>query len=505
VNGPRGRDIRENHAGAVASAADPTAGMAGAAARTDNASVRTPSRQFQWFILVLLLAAVTGLFIAAEFGKRQLAAATGTVERVAQRTHALGSVQQLLSAAESGQRGYILLGDSAYLAPYREGLERLDADLARLTAAFADEDPRVRGDVAELVRLSHVKFDEMSESVDLYHERGRSAAIALIRTDFGQHTARQITDLVRDIQAAETDEMLQASRSWRTDRWSSTAITLGALLLSLSLVWLLRRLVLRHMHSKDREAEEAAEREAQLERVVKRRTEDLSELSTQLQSVAEKERAALSRELHDELGGLLVAARMDVSWLEERVASTDPEVRAQFKRVQDALQDGVELKRRVVENLRPTLLDNLGLFSALRWQVSDSCGRVGLHCIEHYPDQELDLSPEAAIAIFRIVQESLTNILKHAQAKNVEVSVETHEDWLVLAVRDDGIGLPVDRRRVLRSHGLASMRHRAIGFGGQWRIIRRAERGTEVEVRLPLGRIRRAADKPEAQGLSATA
>jgi signal transduction histidine kinase len=243
------------------------------------------------------------------------------------------------------------------------------------------------------------------------------------------------------------------------------------------------------MYSKEQEVEEAAEREAQLERVVQRRTEDLSELSTQLQSVAEKERAALSRELHDELGGLLVAARMDLSWLEEKVGSTDPGVQAQFKRVHDALQEGVELKRRVVENLRPTLLDNLGLFSALRWQVSDSCGRAGLNCIERYPEEELNLTPEASIAIFRIVQESLTNILKHAQAKNVEVSLEVREDWLVLTVRDDGVGLPLDRRRALRSHGLASMRHRASGFGGQWHIKRRQERGTEIEVRLPLARI----------------
>ena len=156
--------------------------------------------------------------------------------------------------------------------------------------------------------------------------------------------------------------------------------------------------------------------------------------------------------------------------------------------VQDALQAGVDLKRRVVEHLRPTLLDNLGLFSALRWQVADSCGRADLKCVERYPSQELNLIPEASIAIFRIVQESLTNILKHAQARNVEVSVDIIVDSLVIRVRDDGVGLPADRRRTLRSHGLAAMRHRAIALGGEWRIVR-AERGTEIEVRLPMARI----------------
>ncbi len=456
----------------------------------------------QLIVVGLLLAAVIGLFVAAESGQQKLAAATAQVEAAAEREHALGDVLQMLSEAESGQRGYILIGNETYLVPYTEAQEQLPGKLSRLTDAFAGAEPTLRSNVDEVVRLSRAKLQEMSRTLNLYRDRGRSAAISLIRTDLGQRTMTLIADLVERIQAAETDDMLAASRSWRTDRWLNLAISSGALLVSLSLVWFLRRLVLRYMYSKEQEVEESAEREAQLERVVQRRTEDLSELSTQLQSVAEKERAALSRELHDELGGLLVAARMDLSWLEEKVASTDPEVQAQFKRVHDALQEGVELKRRVVENLRPTLLDNLGLVSALRWQVSDSCGRAGLNCIERYPEEELNLTPEASIAIFRIVQEALTNILKHAQAKNVEVSVEIREDSLVLAIRDDGVGLPLDRRRALRSHGLASMRHRASGFGGQWHITRRPERGTEIEVRLPLQRI--AAVAPATRSLSAT-
>jgi signal transduction histidine kinase len=449
--------------------------------------VSTAARQL--IVVGLLLAAVIGLFVAAESGQQKLAAATRQVEAAAQREHALGDVLQTLSEAESAQRGYILIGNETYLAPYQEGVSQLPAKLSRLTEAFAGAEPEVRSDVDEVIKLSGTKLHEMTETIDLYRQQGRSAAISLIRTDIGQRTMTQIAERVESIEAAETDEMLKASRTWRTDRWLNLAISSGALLVSLSLVWFLRRLVLRYMYSKEQEVEESAEREAQLERVVKRRTEDLSELSTQLQLVAEKERAALSRELHDELGGLLVAARMDLSWLEEKVASTDPGIQAQFKRVHDALQEGVELKRRVVENLRPTLLDNLGLFPALRWQVSDYCGRAALNCTERYPEEELNLAPEASIAIFRIVQESLTNILKHAQAKNIEVSVEVREDWLVLTVRDDGVGLPLDRRRALRSHGLASMRHRASGFGGEWHIKRRPERGTEIEVRLPLARI----------------
>jgi signal transduction histidine kinase len=446
----------------------------------------------QLFVVGLLLAAVVGLFLAAESGQRQLVRASSRVELAAQRQHALGEVLQVLSQAESGQRGYILLGNSTYLAPYQQALQNVDADLRRLDEAFAAADPRTRAEITQIRQLSVAKFAEMKQTLDLYRAQGRGAAVALIRGDLGQSTMLEIVDRVRQLQAAEADDMLQASRSWRSNRWLNLAIMVGALAASLFLVLLLLRLVLRYRSSKEREAERLAQRQAELERVVRRRTEDLSDLSTHLQSVAETERSALSRELHDELGGLLVAARMDVSWLEEQVAGSDADdadVQARFKRLQDALQAGVDLKRRVVENLRPSLLDNLGLLPALRWQVAESCERGGLNFAERYPGEELQLIPQASIAIFRIVQESLTNILKHAQARNVEVALGKRDGALVITIRDDGVGLPVDQRQVLRSHGLAAMRHRAIALGGQFRITRPAPGGTQIEVRLPLERI----------------
>jgi signal transduction histidine kinase len=442
----------------------------------------------QVIVVGLLLAAIVGLFVAATSGQHQLEEASHRIEQAARRAHALDEDMQLLSQAESGQRGYILLGDPTYLVPYEDAVEKLPAALERLDAAFASSEPSEQADVDEIAKLNRSKFAEMRETLDLYRSRGRGAATALIRSDYGQRTMSQISQRVGRIQAAGTYDMLDASLAWHSNRWLNLGIMSGALAACVFLVFLLRRLIVRYIYSKEREAQELTQRQAELEHLVKQRTADLSELSTQLQTVAEKERSALSRELHDELGGLLVAARMDLSWLEEKVGSDDPDIKAQFKRVQDALQAGVDLKRRVVEYLRPTLLDNLGLFPALRWQVSDSCGRAGLNCVERYPSEELNLIPEASIAIFRIVQESLTNILKHASARNVEVFVDSVEEWFVIRVRDDGVGLPADRRRTMRSHGLAAMRHRAIGLGGEWRIVR-AERGTEIEVRLPLDRI----------------
>jgi signal transduction histidine kinase len=458
----------------------------------------------QLVVVALLLAAVVGLFLAAQSGQRRLEDASRQVQVAAQRQRALGDLWQLLSQAESSQRGYLLLDNANYLKPYQEAAGNLPQTLARLDQAFETAPQPVRSDVEELKRLSDTKFDEMRETLELFRTRGRGAAVQLIRTDSGALLMEQIDDRVRTIHQAETSNILEASRSWQTRRWVSLATTSAALVASIGLALLLLRLVVRHVRSKELEAAELAERRAELERLVERRTEELSQLSTHLQSMAEQEKSALSRELHDELGGLLVAARMDVSWIEDRMPTDDSEVQEHFKRVHEALQAGVDVKRRVVENLRPSLLDNLGLFPALRWQVADSCGRAGLRCIEHYPKEELLLTPEASITVFRMVQEALTNILKHARAASVEITVEERAPWLIVRIRDDGVGVPLERLRALQSHGLAAMRQRATGLGGTWQLRNPAGGGTEIEVRLPLQRVL-VAEPPVAAAEPATA
>jgi len=439
--------------------------------------------------VVLLLATVIALFVAGQIGQQRLEQATARIEGGAGRQKALADLWQLLRQAESSQRGYILLGSPDYLTPFQEASQHLEGALEDLERAFATSNPATRADVAQLAHLSRAKFGELRQSVEVFATRGRPAALNLIRTDVGELTMTQIDDLVGKIQLFESSEALESARRFQANRWVNYITTSAALITSAALLLVLGRLTVRQLRAREEETAQFAARQAELERLVEARTEELSELSSHLQSLAEQEKTALSRELHDELGGLLVATRMDVSWLEERLKSPDPEIRGYFKRVHEALQSGVDIKRRVIENLRPTLLDNLGLVPALRWQVSEYCARGELRGIEHYPAQDLQLTPQAAIAVFRIVQEALTNVVKHAHARTVEVALLVEGPWLLVRIVDDGIGLPPERLKALRSHGLAAMRQRARALGGQWHLHCPPEGGTEIEVRLPLERV----------------
>ena len=201
---------------------------------------------------------------------------------------------------------------------------------------------------------------------------------------------------------------------------SFSYLMLAMLLINLALLALAVALLLRQAHRRGELTARLEQQREQFEQQVRRRTAELSALSSHLQHLSEKEKAALARELHDELGGLLIAVKMDVVVAAEALAqSGDPDIQARWARVLKVLDDGVDFKRRIVENLRPTLLDNMGLLPAVRWITQETCSRAGLHYTEIYPEQEPVLTDDAAIMVFRLVQESLINIVKHARATEV--------------------------------------------------------------------------------------
>jgi signal transduction histidine kinase len=216
--------------------------------------------------------------------------------------------------------------------------------------------------------------------------------------------------------------------------------------------------------------------------------QELSELAANLQSIAESEKVLLARQLHDELGGALVGAKMDLAWLRRKIGSTDPDVIARWERLERALETGIVFKRRVVEQLRPTLLDNLGFYAAARWLTEETCTAAGLKSELDLPLPEPQLPKDVGIALFRILQESLQNVTRHAHASRVTitVSMEQSRKALRLIVADDGVGLSADRLRTLGSHGLGIMRHRMRAINGQFRVHSTMGQGTQIAVIVPI-------------------
>jgi signal transduction histidine kinase len=381
--------------------------------------------------------------------------------------------------AESAQRGYLLTGEPQYAEPYgearRSALQQLDGLIRRYEATDLEEVAVLQGVRTRL----DVKFAETDETIRLMHEGRTHDALAAVKTDVGLYYMREIRDELTSLRGRELERLYSTLVDWNQGLRVNTLINAATTVFTVALLLLVGLLGTREIRRRTAAASELAG-------LVDQKTTDLRELSAHMVRIGELEKSALARELHDELGGLLVTMRMDFSQLGRRIALPDTDAETRWRRIDSALTAGVELKRRVIEDLRPTLLDNMGLVSAVRWQAEQRCAQGRLRLDLDLPEEEPVLNGDVPIAIFRCVQEALSNVLKHARATRVKLSLRCSDATLLVAIEDDGVGLPAQAERRAGSHGLKQMVFRMQAVGGAMRIEQVMPHGTRMTLVLPL-------------------
>jgi PAS domain S-box-containing protein len=223
------------------------------------------------------------------------------------------------------------------------------------------------------------------------------------------------------------------------------------------------------------------------EKEIRHSHDELRKLAAAMLEVREAERTRIARELHDELGQALTALKMDLEWLGSGIPPERADLAEQLATMRELLDATVATTRRIAADLRPRVLDDLGLRAAAEWLAHNVSERHGLAC-------ELRIDPSCAVlgephasAIFRIMQESLTNAVRHAQAQRLEVRLERTMEAAVLSVSDDGIGMAPNARAKPNSFGLRGIRERVLLLGGQLSIVSEPGAGTTIVARIPLG------------------
>jgi PAS domain S-box-containing protein len=220
--------------------------------------------------------------------------------------------------------------------------------------------------------------------------------------------------------------------------------------------------------------------------------EQLRALAARIEHIREEERTGIARELHDELGQGLTALQIDLAWLDGHLRTAGP---ADLSILRDKIADMVPRTERLIETtqaissaMRPGMLDDLGLVAAIEWLAADFGERAGLACVANLPVADIAVDLACSVALFRIVQEALTNVVRHARASGVEIRLRATEGELMLEVEDNGCG--ISRQQVANPHslGLFSMRERAAALGGTVDFRSNTGRGTTVSVRMPLAR-----------------
>jgi PAS domain S-box-containing protein len=215
--------------------------------------------------------------------------------------------------------------------------------------------------------------------------------------------------------------------------------------------------------------------------------EQLRALAERLQWVREEDRKRVARDLHDQIGQILTAIKMDMTWITRHLPESEAEVLARLKESIQLINDGVKAVRAICSGLRPGVLDDLGLAAAIEWQASEFASRNGVQCQVSVPPVDLHLDGDRATATFRIFQECMTNVIRHAQAKSVRVDLRQEEENILLVVEDDGIGFcESGLSNSLGSLGLLGMKERAQFCGGDVEISSSPGKGTTVTIRVPV-------------------
>jgi PAS domain S-box-containing protein len=225
--------------------------------------------------------------------------------------------------------------------------------------------------------------------------------------------------------------------------------------------------------------------------------EQLRNLTVYLQSVREQERTNIAREIHDELAQALTALKMDVSWLDHRLPIDAQSLSEKTKSMSKLIDSTIQTVKRISAELRPGILDDLGLVAAIEWQAEEFQNRTGISCNFTVDPQDLTIDQDRSTAIFRIFQETLTNVARHARATRVAVSLKERAGKLTLRVKDNGIGITEEQISDSRSFGFIGMRERVIPWNGKISFKGIPDKGTTVIVRVGLDTGKRTSKKTE--------
>ena len=443
-------------------------------------------------------------------------------------------VQSMLYESESAQRGFLYTEDEKYLAPLTENANLIPGSTAKLQKLVADNAAQQRRvDVIRALVLE--KLTEVNQTVAHLRAGQKTAARTLVMGDVGKKLMDQIDAEVVGFIGEEEALLVARRQKWDEIqvriRWGfAIVLFINALMILAGAVAIMRGLAREEdrdqkdlVQHEEREAQEGVqqdkrdaaelvrhdEREAQEgvqqdkrdaaelvrhdEREAVAATEvfqhaaELRALTAHLLRRQEEERRTIARDLHDELGGTLSAIKLDIIMGRDAAAKhSDTKSVARSQRALTAVDGAVQFVRRLIEDLRPTLLDNLGLEVALRALATQFGERAGCECVISLPEGELNLTSTQSTTLYRVCQEALTNVMKYAKAKRVTISLTSDDSRWVLLIADDGVGLDDTKQHRTSAYGLLGMRERIVALGGSFDIRGPAGRGTTLTATFPV-------------------
>jgi len=433
------------------------------------------------FVVPLACLATAAMVFISEGSYWQAAGTLDALGSMATARLYIQSLERHIQSAETGRRIYLMSGDGEYRKPYDNALVEIGESLGFLRRHYS-ADPNASAAVSALGHAIDIARSELALSMQPFDASQRKTSTEIARNAIG----KEQTDAIHALSAELLEQESRSVEAGRSNIYQTLMLSrIGVAVLSgfslLALALYLRQGALLDRQRQEQQHLVQVERD-NLEVVVVQRTAQLTELALHLQTAREDERGRLARDLHDELGAFLTSAKLDAARIKSRLAGTAPEALERLGHLIETLNSGIAMKRRIIEDLRPSALDNLGLVVALEILAREFAEQSGIDV--HQALEPVELEADAELVVFRLVQEALTNIAKYAKAKQVWISLAMQAGQVLVSVRDDGVGFDTTARST-SAHGLVGMRFRVEAGGGSLILQSAPGTGTSIRVSLP--------------------
>ncbi|MGY1488306.1 sensor histidine kinase [Methylobacillus pratensis] len=401
----------------------------------------------------------------------------------------LHQLRTSLNLAESAQRGYLLTQRQELVTTFNQEIEASRRHIRKIEGLFNDKTVAMRGKQEQnwLIALNstlEAKNAEMKLAISLVQSGKAEEAMQVIKLDQG------VIEMARFMQYSQIllNQQHEAQAQLVKKREQTIVITrialVGTALILILLVIMVIRQLVQEMNSRDHLRQQLARDCAAYEERIRSNSYMMKTLALDYQSDVERARQKLARDLHDELGSILTATKMDISWTIRRVKDQDPEIVEKLDKTMRYLNQGIQFKRQVVQNLHPSIITTIGFWPALKSLIEDMAERNDWKLDLILPNEQIELPETLGLIAYRVVQESLNNASKYAYATKVSVHMVDALDYLKLEIEDNGVGADLDKTSA-STHGLSGIRNRIMAIGGRVDITSAPNRGFHLVAIIP--------------------
>lgn len=402
----------------------------------------------------------------------------------------LHQLKKNLYKAESAQRGYLYTKREAYIQPFNRAISDARNDIDRIemviiSTSTPQEQEEGRDWLKAISASLEAKAAEMKVTLSLVKTGKPQEAKQVMNLDEGLEEMKRFMDYTDFVINKQNEKLAEMElKRQNTIAIARLSIVVGALVL-ICLVVLVIRQLLKELKIKSELQRRVLQENVLFEEKLKEQTKLLRSLALDYQADVERERQKLSRELHDELGSLFTATKMDIAWVIKKIKESAPDITDKLKKTIGYIDQGIQFQRSIVQELHPAMLSTFGFWPALNSLINDAAERNNWQLTLNLPDENTKLNETISLVAYRIVQESLNNANKYAKATAVTVDVIVDEQHIKLEIQDNGIGMDmkIDKQK---THGLAGMRHRVLAIGGHFEIISQLGEGALIRAIMPI-------------------